>query len=126
MKYNYTTSQAPDEGVRVGPEPNPISNATLAMTQGDGVQVGPEPIPTPNAVLAMTKASISDFGGNLIEVDIVTNENKSAAYTSKAYPANVDGSQRPGAVVEYSSEFSVGDGIGGDDGVASLFVGLCM
>lgn len=91
MEYNYTTSQAPDKGV----------------------QVGPEPIPMPDATLAMTQANNPGFGGNFIEVGIVTNENKSAVYTSKAYPANADGKQRPGATVEYSSEFSVGESIWG-------------
>jgi len=91
MQYSYTTSQAPDKGV----------------------QVGPEPIPTPNATLAMTQDNIPGFGGNLIEVGIITNGTNRAVYMSKAYPANADGKQRPGAVVEYSSEFSVGEGIGG-------------
>lgn len=86
MEYSYTTSQAPDKGV----------------------QVGPEPIPTPNATLAMTQDNIPGFGGNLIEVGIVTNGTNRAVYMSKAYPANADGAQRSGAVVEYGSEFSVG------------------
>lgn len=91
MEYDYATSQTPDKGA----------------------QVGPEPTPTPNAALAAIQASIPGFGGNLIEVDIVTSENKRAVYTSKAYPANANGTQRPGAIVEYSSEFSIGEGIGG-------------
>lgn len=91
MECNYTTAQTPDKGV----------------------QVGPEPIPAPNAILAPTQDSIPGFGGNLIEAGIVINGNKSAVYKSKAYPANADGKQRPGATVEYSSEFSIGEGIGG-------------
>jgi hypothetical protein len=61
----------------------------------------------------MTQDSIPGFGGNLIEVGIVTNGTNRAVYMSKAYPANANGTQRPGAVVEYGSEFSVGEGIGG-------------
>ena len=97
MEYNYTTSQAPDKGV----------------------QVGPEPILTPNATLAMTYTNIPGFGGNFIEVGIVTNGSNRAVYASRAYPANANGKQRPGAVVEYSSEFSVGEGIGGPTSSAS-------
>lgn len=97
MEYNYITSQTPDKGV----------------------QVGPEPTPTPNATLAMTQASVPGFGGNLIESDLIINGIKSAVYKSTAYPANADGKQRPGAVVEYSSEFSVGEGFDRDD-IASL------
>ena len=120
MKYNYTTSQAPDKGVQVGPEPIPTPDAILAMTRSDEVQVGPEPIPTPDAILAMTQDSNPGFGGNFVEVGIVTNGNKRAVYMSKAYPANVDGTQRPGATVEYSSEFSVGRGIGGGTATSIL------
>ena len=113
MEYNYTTSQVPDKGVQVGPEPTPTLNAILAMTQGIGVQVGPEPIPTPNATLAMARDTNPGFAGNFVEVDIITDANNSAVYKSKAYPANVDGKQRPGAVVEYNSEFSVVTSFGG-------------
>ena len=82
------------------------------MEPDKGVQVGPEPSIS-NGSSAMAYDTIPGFAGNLIEADIVINGSKSAVYKSTAYPANADGAQRPGAVVEYSSEFSVGEGIGG-------------
>ena len=106
-----STALIPDKGVQVGPEP-PISNDSIAMAPDKGVQVGPEP-PISNDSIAMSADTIPGFGGNLIEAGIVLNGTKSAVYKSTAYPANADGIQRPGAVVEYSSEFSVDEGIGG-------------
>lgn len=103
-----STALTPDKGVQIGPE-LPINNYSIALAPDKGVQVGPEP-PISNDSIAMINDTIPGFGGNLIEAGIVLNGTKSAVYKSTAYPANADGTQRPGAVVEYSSEFSVGEG----------------
>ena len=65
MEYNYTTSQAPDKGV----------------------QVGPEPILTPNATLAMTYTNIPGFGGNFIDSYVVVDGN---LITAKSAAASID------------------------------------
>lgn len=118
---DYITSQTPDKGVQIGKE-LPINNYSMAMDPDKGVQIGPEP-PISNGSIAMANDTIPGFGGNLIEAGIVLNGTKSATYKSTAYPANADGTQRPGAVVEYSSEFSVGEGIGGVGVISELPAG---
>lgn len=113
---NASIALTPDKGVQIGPEP-PISNDSIAMVPDKGVQVGPE-LPINNDSIAMASDTIPGFAGNLIEAGIALNGTKSAVYKSTAYPANADGTQRPGAVVEYSSKFSVGEGFS-VDGVKS-------